>query len=398
MARSRKDQLAAVAADLFRARGYAAVGVDDIAAAAGLTGPALYRHFPDKQTVLFEVLRGALEGLWETTTEAVSRAGDDVEPLLAAVAACCVDQRGLAVLWRREGRHLSKEQQRELRARSNAVLTAWAKVLLAARPGLAPADAEVLCLGALSVFGSVMAHHMTVARARFVALLASTADRVVHAALPARVEAAPASLAEAASSAPRDVAVASARLGVGTATRREQLLAAATDLFHRHGFQAVSMDDIGAAAGIAGPSVYRHFPSKTALLFAIARRAADRLAAGAEVALRTSTSEREALHRLVWSYVDTITGSAELTVAFSGDTANLSEHDLTEFVRAQRDYVSRWADLLAAARPELGVREARITVRAALAIANDLSATHRLAVRPDLPADLAALMAAALGL
>src|SRR5690349_9213033 len=66
--RSRRDQLAAVAAELFRARGYAAVGVSDIAAAAGLTGPALYRHFPDKQAVLFEVLRGALDELWQATT------------------------------------------------------------------------------------------------------------------------------------------------------------------------------------------------------------------------------------------------------------------------------------------------------------------------------------------
>src|SRR5262245_11938946 len=132
MSSSRRDQLAAVAADLFRARGFAAVGVDDIAAAAGLTGPALYRHFPDKQAVLFEVLRGALEELWQTTTAAVSASGDDVEALLGTVATTCVDQRGLAVLWRHEGRHLPQERQRELRARSNAILTAWAKVLLAA--------------------------------------------------------------------------------------------------------------------------------------------------------------------------------------------------------------------------------------------------------------------------
>lgn len=383
MGTSRKDQLAAVAADLFRARGYAAVGVDDIAAAAGLTGPALYRHFPDKQAVLFEVLRSALQGLGETTTATVAASGDDVDALLAAVATCTLEQRGLAVLWRREGRHLSQPQRRELRERSNAILTAWAKVLLTARPGLDPADAELLCWAAMSVFGSVMAHHMTVARPRFAALLTGVALGVLHASLPEPARPAPAP---------------PVGLSLGTPSRREQVLSAATDLFHRHGFQAVSMDDIGAAAGIAGPSVYRHFPGKTAIMFAIARRSAERLAAGAEVALRASSTEREALHRLVGSYVETITGSPDLTVALSSETANLSDADRDEFLRAQRDYVSRWADLLAAARPELGPREARITVRAALAIANDLAATRRLADRAQFPAELAALMAAALGL
>jgi AcrR family transcriptional regulator len=48
--------------------------------------------------------------------------------------------------------------------------------------------------------------------------------------------------------------------------RREQIVRAATELFCRDGFDAVSMKRIGEAVGISGPAIYRHFPDKDALL------------------------------------------------------------------------------------------------------------------------------------
>lgn len=61
-ARTRTD-LAAAALDLFTRRGYAAVTMTDIAAAAGVGERTLYRYFPDKEELLFtedEVLRADL--------------------------------------------------------------------------------------------------------------------------------------------------------------------------------------------------------------------------------------------------------------------------------------------------------------------------------------------------
>jgi AcrR family transcriptional regulator len=226
-------------------------------------------------------------------------------------------------------------------------------------------------------------HHTTVAKTRFVPLLVQLAQRVLQVQLPVP---------------PADEDHAGSRTGVGVPTRREQLLTAAADLFHRHGYRSVSMDHIGAAAGIAGPSVYRHFPSKAALLIAIARRAADRLAFGADEALRSSGHEADALRRLVESYVQVLTGSAELAVAFSIDTANVPAEDRTDLLRSQRDYVALWAGLLVATRPELNAREAKISVHAALTIANDLARTRRFTARPRLAAELSTLMTATLGL
>ncbi|MCP2253768.1 transcriptional regulator, TetR family [Prauserella aidingensis] len=402
--RDRKTQLAAVAAELFRGRGYHGVGINDIAAAAGVTGPALYRHFKDKQAILAHVLRAGLDEV-EAATDAASPDGeapspDQVATLLAELAAKSVERRDAAALWRWEGRHLDSETQRDLRERSGAMLATWTKVLLRVRPELPPEDAELLCWAALSVFGSVSVHRTSVPKRRFETLLVDIATRVLDTDLPAPDDTGSASPA---GTAPSAGASARAATAGGSApdplpapSRREQILTEATELFAAHGFSAVSMDDIGRAVGIAGPSVYRHFPSKASLLGAIGRRAGDRLLLAAEDALR-SDGPWPALHRLAESYVATLTGQPELLVSFSVDRVHIDERDRPELLRIQREYVSRWVGLLEAARPELDTREAKITVHAALTVANDLTRTRRVNRRPHLPAELVTLMGTVLG-
>ncbi|MTD58199.1 TetR/AcrR family transcriptional regulator [Amycolatopsis pithecellobii] len=382
----RRNQLAAIAAELFRARGYHGVGINDIAAEAGITGPALYRHFADKQAVLSYVLLSAVRDMEVETTAALATlekpVGEQVDQLLARVAAATVERREIAALWRWEGRHLAPQDQREVGKRSSAILTAWAKVLLEVRPQLDAEDAELLCWAALSVFGSVSVHHTTVGKRRFVELLTALAKRVLSADLPLVTEL------------PQPVRT----LGVGTPSRREQVLSAATELFRQRGFHDVSMEDIGAAAGIAGPSVYRHFPSKASLIYAIARRANDRLVFAAEEIARSSSDEREALRRLVSSYVRVLTGPGELAVLFSTDGVNLDDAERAELLRVQREYVARWVNLLCALQPALLQREAKITVHAALTIANDFVRTRRISSRRNLTAELENLLSTVLDL
>ncbi len=375
--RDRKAQLAAVAAELFRARGFPGVGIKDIADVAGVTGPALYRHFADKQAILAYVVLSGFEDMEAATAEALSDSvppADQLESLLRLLATQAVERREIAALWRWEGRHLPKEDQREIGRRSALALSAWSKALLAQRPDLSGEDAELLCWAALSVFGSVSVHHTSVARRRFAALLVELALGVLNATLPTP-------------SAPPSSPVS----GLGTPSRREQVLAEATALFAQRGFHDVSMEDIGAAAGIAGPSVYRHFPSKAALMVAIGHRAADRLALAAERALQ-APDERSALRRLAESYVHTILHTPELLVSFSADRVTMPDRDKADLLRVQRDYVAQWVTLLSAIRPSLPPREAKITVHAALTIANDLARTRRVAARPHFAAELTTLL------
>lgn len=50
------------------------------------------------------------------------------------------------------------------------------------------------------------------------------------------------------------------------ADRHASLLREAARLFADRGYSGVSLEDIGAAVGVSGPAVYRHFANKQALL------------------------------------------------------------------------------------------------------------------------------------
>src|ERR1700742_5301777 len=61
--------------------------------------------------------------------------------------------------------------------------------------------------------------------------------------------------------------------------RRSEILAAAAALFARRGFHGVTIDDIGAAVGMSGPGLYRHFPGKEAVLAQMLLAISERLLA-----------------------------------------------------------------------------------------------------------------------
>ncbi|MBT8228057.1 MAG: TetR/AcrR family transcriptional regulator [Dactylosporangium sp.] len=64
--------------------------------------------------------------------------------------------------------------------------------------------------------------------------------------------------------------------------RRRQILEAARTCFVRSGFHATSMQDVIAAADLSVGAVYRYFPSKHALVQAIAEEAIGRIAVSTE--------------------------------------------------------------------------------------------------------------------
>src|SRR3954453_21345423 len=84
---SRREQILRAAAQLFAERGARAVGVDDVGAAVGVTGPAIYRHFASKDAMLAEMLLRISERLLAGGTERVAAAGGDpAAPLGARIA------------------------------------------------------------------------------------------------------------------------------------------------------------------------------------------------------------------------------------------------------------------------------------------------------------------------
>jgi AcrR family transcriptional regulator len=381
---NRKAQLADAAAELFRRRGYHGVSVNDIAAAAGLTGPAVYRHFHGKQDVLAHVLLTGLERLTQVTDEALGSPdmapADSLDRLTRAVSTLAVERRDVTALWRWQGRHLDRAERREIRTRGAEVMNRWVAMLRAARPELSHEDAELTCWAALSVFGSVADHHVSLPKRRFERMLTELANAVLA------VEIEPAEEPGESTADSEDW-----RRDVEPVSRREELLSAATRLFRERGYRAVSMEDIGAQAGIAGPSIYRHFTGKAEILVAASYRMADRLSISAERAMTEAADPHDALAGMVRSYVDTVLRSDNLIALYADQAVDVSDRDRRELLRLQRSYVARWVNLLGKVAPELDVAESRIAVHAALTIVNDLIRTPRLASRQGIVDELTTL-------
>ena len=94
--------------------------------------------------------------------------------------------------------------------------------------------------------------------------------------------------------------------------RRVQLLAAAERLFAERGFLAVRLEDIGAAAGVSGPAIYRHFPNKESLLVELLVGISTRLLAGAREVRSREVDADAALDGLIDFHLDFALGEPDL--------------------------------------------------------------------------------------
>lgn len=77
---------------------------------------------------------------------------------------------------------------------------------------------------------------------------------------------------------------------------RERILTAAAELFALHGYAAVTMRDIGAAAALDNSSIYKHFRGKQELASAVVDAASEVLL---ETVTPLSSAERPRLEQLV---------------------------------------------------------------------------------------------------
>ncbi len=146
------------------------------------------------------------------------------------------------------------------------------------------------------------------------------------------------------------------------APRRELLLTAAADLFAARGFHEVGIDDIGTAAGISGPGVYRHFTSKQALLETLIDRTMDRML---EHVRGLGT-----LDELLDVHVDLVVTERSLMSVWVREQRALTESMRRSLRTRMRAYEVVWRDALAPHRKELGADELALTVGTTLAMLN----------------------------
>nr|WP_042191161.1 TetR/AcrR family transcriptional regulator [Kibdelosporangium sp. MJ126-NF4]CEL19883.1 Transcriptional regulator, TetR family [Kibdelosporangium sp. MJ126-NF4]CTQ97107.1 Transcriptional regulator, TetR family [Kibdelosporangium sp. MJ126-NF4] len=367
--RNRKAAIALAAAELFCARGFHNVSIESVAQVVGITGPAIYRHFPTKQAML----AAALDDLSAAFVDCVHSA-ERLQVALAALVRFTFDRRAVTRLYQWQGRYLSRESSAMLAERYDSAVSALRGMLLDTRPELSKRDASVLVAAALSVVASPATHRTARTGAAAEQTILDCAMAVLAADLPPtepHAERSPAGDAL-----------------LELLPRRERLLSEAIRLFHQRGYHEVSIADIGAAAGINASSVYRHYASKAELLAAAYYRATSRLELATAEALAGAGTREQALSRLVDTYVRITFEQADLAAVYVSESDNLPAADLRQLRIAQRGHVNTWVDLASIVDGEVPAL-VRFRVHAALNAVTDLARSQGASVTEARAAELA---------
>jgi AcrR family transcriptional regulator len=178
--------------------------------------------------------------------------------------------------------------------------------------------------------------------------------------------------------------------------RRERLLDATAELVAARGFHAVGISDIGAAAGVTGSAIYRHFATKTELLVAVLDRVVDGLLDRAEDIVAASADPAATLDALVDAHVTFALRDRAILQVYAQEAHTLPPDDRRRLRRTQRRYVEHWADVLVAAQPDLDLDVARVRVQATFGLVNSVADLSTPLPDPELAALLRASARAAL--
>jgi AcrR family transcriptional regulator len=382
--RDRKLTIALNASTLFAQRGFNSVRMDDIASATGITARAVYRHYTNKQALLSHIVNIS-QRRYLSALDPVEASGSasDLEPMLAGLAAASLDSTHFAVLWQRESRHLTTDDLDGLRRRLNAMAGRLATAIAASEPRLSTERAEIRAWAVLAILSSPGHHELALARPDY--------DHLLVAACRAAVGCEPSTAAE---SAPPVVG----RTGQQLVSRREQLLTAAARAFRRSGFQSVGTDEIGEAAGVAGPAIYRYFDTKAEILVTLVRRYLEWVGHESARALAAARPDDplDALRRLVAGYTRVAVEAPDLVAVGVTEWLDLPPDDADKLQRIRSDNLAEWSHRLCALRPELGRTEASILVSIATILIDDTVRVGHLHRIPGLAAELERLALAVL--
>lgn len=164
------------------------------------------------------------------------------------------------------------------------------------------------------------------------------------------------------------------------AERAHSLLHEAARLFAERGYSGVSLEDIGAAVGVSGPAVYRHFAGKQALLGSVLVKVSEDLVDGGTAVADAAAGDDDRMRALIGFHVDFALGNADVIRVQDRDLAHLSDQDRGEVRRLQRAYIDLWISALAPLHEAPG-DELRLRVQACFGLINSTPHSTRSATR-----------------
>ena len=380
--RDRKQTIARHARELFSERGYNSVTMNDIADAVGITAGALYRHYGNKQDLLFDIVRSslgrfvsALDDPHASNAENCDRAIADplqqLDDALVAVADASLNSEHFAALWQREARHLTLDDQQAIRVRLNTMTDQITRIIASAHTGFSVIGADIAGWAVLAVMVSPGHHNLNLPRPAFDRFLVA-ACRAILTAVGEQSQLNPDG---------EPTMTSAAAKFVTEVSRREQILAAAARAFRTRGFQGVGTDEIGADAGVAGPGLYRYFDSKSDILVTLIRRQQEWVAYESTQSLRhaAATDSRAALTALVFSYVKVGVRAPDLLSVSITEWLDLPADAAEDLDRVRHDNWAAWVHWLQQARPGLSRADGALLVQTAISLIQDtVRVTHLL--------------------
>jgi AcrR family transcriptional regulator len=144
--KDRADQILLAAAQLFRERGYHAVGIDDIGAAVGISGPSVYRHFDSKEALLVAATERAASRYGSMYGEALAAVTpqERVAGIVRRSVTGAIEDRDISAIYYREYRHIARERRQPIQRMIEELREQWVAPLVAVRPELTREQARFL--------------------------------------------------------------------------------------------------------------------------------------------------------------------------------------------------------------------------------------------------------------
>ncbi|WP_310961658.1 SACE_7040 family transcriptional regulator [Nocardioides terrisoli] len=152
--------------------------------------------------------------------------------------------------------------------------------------------------------------------------------------------------------------------------RRDQILQTAAELFAENGYHGVSINELGAACGISGPALYKHFRGKQAILSEMLVQISDELLSEGRRRVREAPDRDAALLGLIEWHVDFALQHEPLIVVQDRDWAALPVESRERVRETQRKYVEVWVKVLRELHEDLAPKPARAMVHAAFGLIN----------------------------
>jgi len=139
----------------------------------------------------------------------------------------------------------------------------------------------------------------------------------------------------------------------GFELQREQMLAAAAQLFATRGYTAATMQDLASACGVSKATLYHYVRDKHELLLQITQGHVQRLEAVVNEVVAAEPDARERLSALVLRFMQVYASAQHEHRVLTEDVKFLEPRERDEVLACQRRVVQAFADSVGTLRPDL---------------------------------------------